>query len=38
VLAIEQTYYAGEQPVETADIIVPADRYALSYTLRIPDA
>ncbi|GGP36419.1 GntR family transcriptional regulator [Saccharothrix coeruleofusca] len=37
VMAVERTYYAGDRPVETADIIVPADRYALSYTIRIPE-
>lgn len=36
VMAVERTYYAGDLPVETADLIVPADRYALSYTVRIP--
>ncbi|MEU4801231.1 GntR family transcriptional regulator [Actinosynnema sp. NPDC023587] len=38
VMAIERTYYADDKPVETADIIVPADRYALSYTIRVPEA
>jgi DNA-binding GntR family transcriptional regulator len=37
VMAVERTYYAEGKPVETADIVVPADRYALSYTIRIPD-
>jgi len=37
VLAIERTYYTANRPAETADIVVPADRYALSYTLRIPE-
>lgn len=36
VMTIERTYYAEDRAVETADIVVPADRYALSYTLRIP--
>lgn len=36
VMAVERIYYAGDRAVETADIVVPADRYALSYTLRIP--
>jgi DNA-binding GntR family transcriptional regulator len=36
VLVIERTYYAGDTPVETADIIVSADRYTLSYTVPLP--
>lgn len=36
VLAIERTYFAGDRPVETADLTVPADRYALSYVVPIP--
>jgi len=38
VMAVERTYYAGDLPVETADFTVPADRYALSYTVPIPRA
>lgn len=34
VLHIERTYWWQEQPVETADIMVPGDRYTLRY--RIP--
>ncbi len=34
VIAIERTYFAGEKPVETCDIIFPGDRYELTY--RIP--
>lgn len=30
VLAIERTYYTADRPAETADIVVPADQYALS--------
>ncbi|WP_344457164.1 GntR family transcriptional regulator [Actinocorallia aurantiaca] len=38
VLAIERTYYADDLPVETADIIVAADRYTLAYKVPIPPA
>jgi DNA-binding GntR family transcriptional regulator len=34
VFVIERTYYAGGLPVETADIVIPVDRYELVY--RIP--
>jgi GntR family transcriptional regulator len=36
VLAIERTYYVEDRPVETADVIVPADRYTLHYHIPIP--
>lgn len=32
MVTIQRTYYAGELPVETADIVVPADRFALVYS------
>lgn len=32
VVTIRRTYYAGALPVETADIVVPADRFALVYS------
>lgn len=35
VLAVERTYFAGEQAVETADIVFPGDRYRLVYELPI---
>lgn len=35
VFVIERTYYAGERPVETADIVIPLDRYELVYRLPI---
>lgn len=35
VMSIERTYFAGEQAVETADIIVAADNYVLRYTIRV---
>jgi DNA-binding GntR family transcriptional regulator len=35
VLAIERTYYAGNTPVETADIALPADRYRVIYEVPI---
>jgi len=31
VLVIARTHYAGGTPVETADIIVPGDRYEISW-------
>jgi GntR family transcriptional regulator len=31
LLIIERTYYAGDRPVETADIVFPGDRYELTY-------
>jgi GntR family transcriptional regulator len=34
VLAIERTYLAAAAPVETADIVIPSDRYELVY--RVP--
>ncbi|MEU8539190.1 GntR family transcriptional regulator [Streptomyces sp. NPDC048717] len=35
VLVIERTYYASGRAVETADIVVPADRYKLAYHLPV---
>lgn len=37
VIVIERTYYAEDQPVETADIVIPADRYRVSYMLPVSD-
>jgi len=31
VIAIERTHISGAQPVETADIVIPADRFRLRY-------
>jgi GntR family transcriptional regulator len=36
VLHIERTHLAGDRPVETCDIIVPADQYRLRYRLPAP--
>lgn len=36
VMAITRTYFVGERPVETCDIVVAADRYTLGYTIPIP--
>jgi len=36
VLYVERTYIAGDLPVETADIVVSADRYVFSYAVAIP--
>ncbi|MEV8534542.1 GntR family transcriptional regulator [Streptomyces sp. NPDC051211] len=35
VLVIGRTYYASGRAVETADVVVPADRYRLSYHLPV---
>lgn len=35
VLAIERTYYAGDTAVETADIVLRADRYKVVYELPV---
>ncbi|MEV4062658.1 GntR family transcriptional regulator [Nonomuraea dietziae] len=32
MVTIQRTYYSGELAVETADIVVPADRFALVYS------
>lgn len=35
VMVIERTYYASGRPVETADVVVPADRYRVAYHLPV---
>jgi DNA-binding GntR family transcriptional regulator len=35
VMVISRTYFASDRPVETADIVVPCDRYRLSYHLPV---
>ena len=35
VLVVQRTYYASGRPVETADVIVPADRYRVAYHLPV---
>lgn len=35
VIEIQRTYYASGLPVETADIIIPADRYRVGYQLPV---
>jgi GntR family transcriptional regulator len=37
VLAITRTMYAGDRPVETCDIVVPSNRYLLSYRFPVPE-
>lgn len=32
MITVQRTYYAGELQVETADIVMPADRFALAYS------
>jgi len=36
VMTIIRTYYVGDRPVETCDIVVAADRYTLTYAIPIP--
>lgn len=36
VMKIERTYYVDREPVETCDIVVAADRYALTYSVPVP--
>lgn len=36
VIEIVRTYYVEDRAVETCDIVIAADRYALSYTIPIP--
>jgi GntR family transcriptional regulator len=36
VIAIERTHLSAGQPVETADIIVPAEKYLLRYRFAVP--
>ncbi|MFC9430937.1 GntR family transcriptional regulator [Streptomyces sp. NPDC056987] len=33
VAAIERTYFAGERPLETADLVVPGERFRLAYEI-----
>ncbi|OAH11671.1 GntR family transcriptional regulator [Streptomyces jeddahensis] len=35
VIVIQRTYYASGRPVETADLVVPADRYRVAYHLPV---
>lgn len=35
VMVVSRTYYASDRPVETADVVVPCDRYRLSYHLPV---
>ena len=35
VLVVQRTYYASGRPVETADVVIPADRYRVSYHLPV---
>jgi DNA-binding GntR family transcriptional regulator len=35
VLVLERTYYASGRAVETADVVVPADRYRIAYRLSV---
>jgi DNA-binding GntR family transcriptional regulator len=35
VLTITRTYHTDERPVETADIVIPVERYALVYEIPV---
>jgi GntR family transcriptional regulator len=35
VLTITRTYHTSERPVETADIVLPVERYALVYEIPV---
>jgi DNA-binding GntR family transcriptional regulator len=35
VLTITRTYHTSEHPVETADIVLPVERYALVYEIPV---
>ncbi|GAA4225414.1 GntR family transcriptional regulator [Actinomadura meridiana] len=35
IVMVVQRTYSGERPVETADIVVPVDRYELEYTIQV---
>ena len=35
VIEIRRTYYASGLPVETADLVIPADRYRVSYRMPV---
>ncbi|MGW2640214.1 GntR family transcriptional regulator [Streptomyces sp. NPDC001348] len=35
VLVVQRTYYASGRPVETADVVIPADRYNVAYHLPV---
>ncbi|MCH0566299.1 MULTISPECIES: GntR family transcriptional regulator [unclassified Streptomyces] len=35
VLVVQRTYYASGRPVETADVVIPADRFRVAYHLPV---
>ena len=35
VLVVQRTFYASDRPVETADVVLPADRYRVAYHLPV---
>jgi DNA-binding GntR family transcriptional regulator len=35
VVVIQRTYFASGRPVETADVVIPADRYRVAYRLPV---
>jgi GntR family transcriptional regulator len=36
VIVVERSHLSGGQPIETADIVIPADRYRLRYRFAVP--
>lgn len=37
VLVVQRTYHTDERPVETADIVIPTDRYEVMYAIPVGD-
>lgn len=35
VLVVSRTFFTGDRPVETADLVIPADRYRVAYHLPV---
>ncbi len=35
MLVVSRTFYASDRPVETADLVIPADRYRIAYHLPV---
>jgi GntR family transcriptional regulator len=35
VMVIQRTYWTSDRPVETADIVIPVDRYELLYVIPV---
>jgi DNA-binding GntR family transcriptional regulator len=35
VMVIQRTYWTSDRPVETADIVIPVDRYEILYVIPV---